>query len=411
MGQQPGRARETRRSPEVLGRPGRGADPEGQAVLLLHGEPGDGYAALQPDWALRADHRALHHGGELLVRTLHDHRSQHRPTFPGNVIPQSRIDPVSAPSGSSTDTLRATARTTTSSSPTSGRCGTSTAAWTHRLPEPPPDLERLLLTTRRPRPMPAYIRDRPPEAPPATRSRGAATSSDFLQTVFDLDMDLDRPSQSVRGDPRCHSDAGGRAPEDSLGTTSRPRRERSLAPPGAPEIPPTIQIGECGAAEAVLFNGWTTDFTVKNVTSSRRPGSWARTASRSAEFQDGNFNTIKPARENSNGMSFNGNVTSNGNPSAGVRRHFRPRFRRLPAGPFDTYGQGDGSTRRSILEPGSYAGHLARDASSDRHRPPGRDEQRDQRDREPADAVSTRASRPSSRTSQGVGPRRRRTSQ
>ena len=38
-----------------------------------------------------------------------------------------------------------------------------------------------------------------------------------------------------------------------------------------------------------------------------------------AEFQDGNFNTIKPARENSNGVNFNGNVTSLNNPSAGGR--------------------------------------------------------------------------------------------
>ena len=51
VGQQPCRPREARRPAEVLGRPGRRPDHQGQAVLLLDGEPRDGQAAVQPDRA------------------------------------------------------------------------------------------------------------------------------------------------------------------------------------------------------------------------------------------------------------------------------------------------------------------------------------------------------------------------
>ena len=55
VGQQPGGPREARRPAEVLGRPDRRTDRQGQAVLLRDGEPRDGPDALQPDRPLRAD--------------------------------------------------------------------------------------------------------------------------------------------------------------------------------------------------------------------------------------------------------------------------------------------------------------------------------------------------------------------
>ena len=136
--------------------------------------------------------------------------------------------------------------------------------------------------------------------------------------------------------------------EDSLGTTLETLGANDPLPrPDAPEILPTMVIGNWwGDKEgAVLFNGWTTDFTVKNLTlgSSATWIKGSHSIKFGAEFQDGNFNTIKPARENSNGMNFNGNVTSLNNPSSGGRgATFAHAFADFLLGRFDTYGQGDG---------------------------------------------------------------------
>lgn len=134
---------------------------------------------------------------------------------------------------------------------------------------------------------------------------------------------------------------------DSLGTTLQSLGANDPLPRAdAPAILPTIQIGEWwgGQEGAVLFNGWTTDFTVKNVTfgSSATWIKGSHSLKVGAEFQNGSFNTIKPAREGGQ-ITFNGNVTSLNNPAAGGKgATFAHAFADFLLGRFDSYTEADG---------------------------------------------------------------------
>jgi hypothetical protein len=182
-----------------------------------------------------------------------------------------------------------------------------------------------------------------------TFQKGGNELSDFPQTVLNLKWTWTVHSNLFVETHGAYSTMPERVvlAEDSLGTTLQTLGANDPLPRvGAPEILPTIQIGEWwgGSEGAVLFNGWTTDFTVKNVTFGSS-ATWIKGSHSfkvGAEFQDGNFNTIKPARE-AGQMAFNGNVTSAGNPAAGGRgATFAHAFGDFLLGRFDSYAQGDG---------------------------------------------------------------------
>ena len=183
-----------------------------------------------------------------------------------------------------------------------------------------------------------------------TFQKGGNELSEFPQTVLNAKWTWTPKSNLVIETRASYSDMPERVvlAEDSLGTTLATLGANDPLPRAdAPAILPTMVIGNWwGDKEgAVLFNGWTTDFTVKNLTlgSSATWIKGSHSLKVGAEFQDGSFNTIKPARENSNGMNFNGNVTSANNPSLGGRGStFAHSFADFLLGRFDTYGQGDG---------------------------------------------------------------------
>jgi hypothetical protein len=138
--------------------------------------------------------------------------------------------------------------------------------------------------------------------------------------------------------------------EDSLGTTLQTLGANDPLPRAdAPEILPTIAIGSWWGDSrqvAILFNGWTTDFTVNNLTlgSSATWIKGSHSVKVGAEFQDGSFNTIKPAGYGgSSEMDFYGNFTSNYNPAqGGYGANFAHGFADFLLGRFSDYNQGDG---------------------------------------------------------------------
>ena len=174
-----------------------------------------------------------------------------------------------------------------------------------------------------------------------TFQKGGNELSDFPQTVLNAKWTWTPKSNLVIETRAAYS----KMPEkvvlagDSLGTTLQTLGANDPLPrPDAPAILPTIEIGEWwGDSEgAVLFNGWTTDFTVKNLTLGSS-ATWIKSSHSikvGAEFQDGNFNTIKPARENSNGDQLQRQRHVAEQP-VGRRpgRHVRALVRRLPARP------------------------------------------------------------------------------
>jgi hypothetical protein len=275
--------------------------------------------------------------------------------FPGNVIPKSRIDPVSA----------AFWQKYGYSIPSYGpnysfQFANERKVWNFdgRMDYNLSDKHRLTLS--------GYYFDNKTLSPDArvqsisgsstggtsgnTFQKGGNELSDFPQTVVNLKWTWMVQSNLFVETHGAYS----KMPEkvvlaaDSLGTTFGTLGANDPLPRSdAPEILPTMVIGNWwGNPEgAVLFNGWTTDFTVKNTTFGSS-ATWIKGSHSfkfGAEFQNGNFNTIKPARENSNGMNFNGNVTSGGNPSNGGNgATFAHAFGDFLLGRFDTYGQGDG---------------------------------------------------------------------
>ncbi|MFN8096496.1 MAG: carboxypeptidase regulatory-like domain-containing protein [Vicinamibacteria bacterium] len=183
-----------------------------------------------------------------------------------------------------------------------------------------------------------------------TFQKGGNELSDFPQTVLNAKWTWTPKSNLVIETRAAYSSMPEKVvlAEDSLGTTLQTLGANDPLPRAdAPAILPTINIGEWwgGSEGAVLFNGWTTDFTVKNLTlgSSATWIKGSHSIKLGAEFQDGNFNTIKPARDTGGAITFNGNVTSQNNPSSGGRgATFAHSFADFLLGRFDSYSQGDG---------------------------------------------------------------------
>ena len=235
-----------------------------------------------------------------------------------------------------------------------------------------------------------------------TFQKGGNELSDFPQTVLNAKWTWTPSSNLVFETHAAYSKMPEKVTlaQDSLGTTLQTLGANDALPrPDAPEILPTMVIGNWwGDSEgAVLFNGWTTDFTVKNLTAGSS-ATWIKSSHSvkvGAEFQDGSFNTIKPARDGRNGITFNGNVTSLSNPSSRRQgRDLRPLLCRLPAGQLRQLRAG----RRlrpdaAVVEPRPLRdGHVASDPAADRHtRAPPRGQQRDQRAGQPADGLCTGA--------------------
>ncbi|MFN8095729.1 MAG: TonB-dependent receptor [Vicinamibacteria bacterium] len=183
-----------------------------------------------------------------------------------------------------------------------------------------------------------------------TFQKGGNELSDFPQTVLNAKWTWTPKSNLVIETRAAYSSMPEKVvlAEDSLGTTLQTLGANDPLPRAdAPAILPTINIGEWwgGSEGAVLFNGWTTDFTVKNLTLGSS-ATWIKGSHSfkvGAEFQDGNFNTIKPARDTGGAITFNGNVTSQNNPSSGGRgATFAHSFADFLLGRFDSYSQGDG---------------------------------------------------------------------
>ncbi len=183
-----------------------------------------------------------------------------------------------------------------------------------------------------------------------TFQKGGNELSEFPQTVLNAKWTWTPKSNLVIETRASYSKMPEKVvlAEDSLGTTLGTLGANDPLPrPDAPELLPTMVIGNWwGDKEgAVLFNGWTTDFTVKNLTLGSS-ATWVKSSHSikvGAEFQDGSFNTIKPARDNQNGMNFPGNYTSANNPSLGGRgATFAHGFADFLLGRYDTYGMGDG---------------------------------------------------------------------
>jgi hypothetical protein len=187
-----------------------------------------------------------------------------------------------------------------------------------------------------------------------TFQRGGNELSEFPQTVVNLKWTWMVRSNLFVETHGAYSDMPEKVTLDSssLGTTLQSLGANDPLPrDGAPALLPTIVIGQWwGSPEgAVLFHGWTTDFEVKNITlgSSTTWISGSHNVKVGAEFQSGNYHDIQVARENQNGMTFNGNATSNGNPSLGnvAGAQFAHGFADFMLGRFDYYGVNDQSER------------------------------------------------------------------
>ena len=148
---------------------------------------------------------------------------------------------------------------------------------------------------------------------------------------------------------------------DSVGTTLGTLGANDPLPRSdAPALLPTMVIGQWwGSPEtAVLFNGWTTDFTVKNI-SAGSSATWIKNSHSvkvGIEFQDGSFNTIKPARDNQNGMNFDGLKTSLGSVPGTKGAPFAYSFADFLLGRYNTYGMGDGFDK--TLQSYNVAGYI-----------------------------------------------------
>jgi hypothetical protein len=183
-----------------------------------------------------------------------------------------------------------------------------------------------------------------------TFQKGGNELSDFPQTVLNAKWTWTPKSNLVIETRATYSKMPEKVvlAQDSLGTTLGTLGANDPLPRSdSPEMLPTINIGQWwgGAEGAVLFNGWTTDFTVKNLTlgSSATWIKGSHSLKVGAEFQNGNFNTIKPARQDGNAITFNGNVTSNNNPAnGGSGAVFAHSFADYLLGRFDSYGVVDG---------------------------------------------------------------------
>jgi outer membrane receptor protein involved in Fe transport len=159
-----------------------------------------------------------------------------------------------------------------------------------------------------------------------------AKPSLFIETHFAWS---DMPEQVVLNDA-------------ALGTTMASLGSNDPLPrPDAPEMMPSIAIGNWWGDQAengVVFNGWTTDFWSQNlaVGSSATWLSGAHTVKLGFEFQKGLHNRGKPARQDGGSYEFNGNASSNNNPSEGGRgAHFAHGFADLMMGRFNYYGVED----------------------------------------------------------------------
>jgi hypothetical protein len=149
----------------------------------------------------------------------------------------------------------------------------------------------------------------------------------------------------------------------SLGTTLGTLGANDPLPRSdAPEILPTIVIGQWWGSQegAILFHGWTTDFTVKNLSlgSSTTWITGSHNVKLGVEFQSGSYHEIQVARENQNGMTFNGNATSGGNPSLGgvAGAQFAHGFADFMLGRYDFYGVNDQSEQ--TLKSWNLAGYI-----------------------------------------------------
>ena len=193
---------------------------------------------------------------------------------------------------------------------------------------------------------------------------GGTELSEFPQTVINLKHTWMASPNLFIETHGAYSDMPERVvlSDDALGTTLGTLGANDPLPrPGAPELLPSIVIGQWwGSPEtAVLFHGWTTDFTSNNVTfgSSATWLSGSHSVKVGFEFQRGEFDELQVARENQNGLTFSGNATSGNNPSGeGFGSAFAHAFADFMLGRFENYGVNDEST--NTLRSSNLAGYV-----------------------------------------------------
>jgi hypothetical protein len=195
-----------------------------------------------------------------------------------------------------------------------------------------------------------------------TFGKGGNELAEYPQAVFNLKWTWMAKPQLFFETHAAYSDMPERVKlaEDSLGTTLQSLGANDPLPrPDAQEMLPSMVIGQWwGSPEgAVLFNGWTTDFEVKNLTfgSSATWITGAHTLKLGAEFQSGDWVNRGAAKPDS--IYFNGNQTSNNDPYAGGNgAAFAHGFADFLLGRFDSYNKVDSSN--STLQSWNLAGYV-----------------------------------------------------
>ena len=237
-----------------------------------------------------------------------------------------------------------------------------------------------------------------------TFQKGGNELSEFPQTVLNGKWTFTPKSNLVIETRAAYSSMPERVvlAEDSLGTTLGTLGANDPLPrPDAPEILPAIGIGAWwgdSRETAVLFNGWTTDFTVKNLTLGSSATWITGLAQRQGrrrvpgrQLQHDQAGGVRRRRRD--GLLRQLHLEEQPRPGR-LRGQVRPRHGRLPARPLRELQPGRRVRRDApVVEPGSLRdGHLAREPAGHHHaRPPVRVQQRDQRDRESAHAVPARS--------------------
>jgi hypothetical protein len=194
-----------------------------------------------------------------------------------------------------------------------------------------------------------------------TFQKGGNELSEYPQTVVNLKWTWMAKPELFFETHAAYSDMPERVQlaDDSLGTTLETLGANDPLPrPGAQEMLPSMVIGQWwGSPEgAVLFNGWTTDFEVKNLTlgSSTTWIKGAHTLKFGAEFQSGDWHNRGAAKANT--IYFNGNQTSNNDPYAGGNgAAFAHGFADFLLGAFDSYDKVDQSD--NTLQSWNLAGY------------------------------------------------------
>jgi len=195
-----------------------------------------------------------------------------------------------------------------------------------------------------------------------TFQKGGNELAEYPQAVFNVKWTWTVKPELFIETHAAYSDMPERVKlaDDSLGTTLQTLGSNDPLPRSdAQEMLPSMVIGQWWGSQegAVLFNGWTTDFEVKNLTlgSSATWIKGSHSIKLGAEFQSGDWHNEGAAKANT--VYFNGNMTSNNDPYAGgFGAAFAHGFGDFLLGRFDSYDKVDSSD--NTLQSWNLAGYV-----------------------------------------------------